>query len=399
MRKIILTESQYKLLHEIDWEDTYSDVYKACVNVNKLIEDLNNQLNKVLIDKEMSDDNEFDGNKKKSDVFQPFYSKESRKRLTKISSSGELGIDIGSYIKAITGIPKTIFDSNSKMEKSSEGGTQMVVNTGLPALLAIVYDKERSEFFKVNTCPKAGECRDYCYARKGQYGMNDGLILKLLQRVNLLLNNPEIYYKMAIRELQLKAYEAQLASTDENPVKLVIRWNDAGDFFAKKYFEIAKDITSELLEKGFDVLSYAYTKDAEIYLGGNKDFVMNFSKGAKKSEQDKVDFENTKYSEVVPKQINLKEPFWTDLFVKPKGKRYDIDEETGLPKFVPNGKEELKQRIAQKYGISANRLMFQNELPKKWGENFQYDAIVYPKGDSDIAAQRWDIQRTFLLIH
>jgi hypothetical protein len=397
MRQIILTERQYINLTEIDWEGTYPDVNKSCININKLIEELNNQLNKVLIDKEMNDVD--DDTKRKSDIFQPFFSKASRERLTKKEFTGELGIDIEKYIKAITGMPKTIFDSNSKMEKSSAGGTQMVVNTGLPALIAIVYDKENKEFFKINTCPKAGECRNYCYARKGQYGMNDGLILKLLQRVNLLLNEPEIYYKLAMKDLELKAFEAKLASTDEEPVKLVIRWNDAGDFFAKKYFEIATKITNKLLAKGYDVLSYAYTKDAEVYLAGNEDFVMNFSKGAKASEMKKLDFEKTKYSEVVEKKIDLKTPFWNDLFVKPKGKRYDIDGATGLPKFIEGGEEELKNRISKKYNVPYQKLIFQKDLPKKWGDKFQYDAIVYPTGDSDLAAQRWDVQRTFLLIH
>ena len=107
--------------------------------------------------------------------------------------------------------------------------------------------------------------------------MNDGLILKLLQRVNFLLNHPDMYYKRMARELEIKAFEAQYDSTDNKPVKLVIRWNDAGDFFSKKYFQMAIDVTNELVEKGYDVLSYAYTKDAEKYLAGNKDFIMNFS--------------------------------------------------------------------------------------------------------------------------
>jgi hypothetical protein len=392
MKKLIITESQYQFLNEIDWEDKFSDVYKSCVPIDRIVEELNNQLNKYVVDTQMGN---VETPSKKGKVFHPLYSEKSKERLTKRASSGDLVIDIDKYIKAITGVPPSIFDINPKMEKSDDGGTQLAINTGLPALYAIVFDKDKEQFFKINTCPKAGECINYCYARGGQYGMNDGKILKLLQRVNLLLNEPEFYYEKMIRELELYAFQAKYDSK-----KLIIRWNDAGDFFTRTYFNMAKDATNELLKKGYDVLSYAYTKDSEVYLAGNEDFVMNFSKGAKKSEQEKVDFEKTKYSEVVPKkEINLNEPFWSDLFVKPKGKKYDIDDETGLPKFIPNGVEMLKKRIAQKYGISSDRLIFQNELPKKMGDKFQYDVMVYPTGDSDIGAQRWDVQRTFLLIH
>ena len=483
MKKLIITESQYKLLHEIDFEDTFSDVNASCVPIDKIVDELNNELNKYLIDKNMllfdlgisvdvitlskSEENIFgtkkgviitsiepntimgktnikngfiviavndsltktvnqlidsimeaelsvkfkgfykDNNEiltysivkppKKTKIFQPFHSEKSRGRLTKNDSE----VDIEKYIKAITGIPDTIFDISPKMEKSDNGGTQLAINTGLPALYALVYDKDKEKFYKVNTCPKAGECRNYCYARGGQYLMNDGKILKLLQRVNLLLNEPEIYYQKTLRELELHAFKAKLDS-----IKLVIRWNDAGDFFSKKYLRMAKDATEELLKKGYDVLSYAYTKDAEAYLAGNENFVMNFSKGAKKSEQDKIDFEKTKYSEVVPKEeVNTK--IWSDIFVKPKDAKYDINNETGLPEFKPvgdpdlpiGGEAELKRRIAQKYSISVDRLIFQKDLPKKLGNEFQYDVIVYPTGDSDIGAQRWDVQRTFLLIH
>ena len=286
------------------------------------------------------------------------------------------------------------------MEKSTADGTQIVLNTGIPALFAIVFDKDSKQFYRINTCPKAGECINYCYARKGQYGMNDGLILKLLQRVNFLLNHPDMYYKRMARELEIKAFEAQYDSTDNKPVKLVIRWNDAGDFFSKKYFQMAIDVTNELVEKGYDVLSYAYTKDAEKYLAGNKDFIMNFSKDAKKSELKKLDLDTTKYSDVIKSKIDLKTPMWSDLFKKGEaGKKYSIDSVTGVPEFIPGGKELLKARISKMYNIPIERLIFQNELPNTIGDKFQYDAIVYQKGDSDISAQRPDVQRTFLLFH
>jgi hypothetical protein len=91
---------------------------------------------------------------------------------------------------------------------------------------------------------------------------------------------------------------------------------------------------------------------------------------------------------------------WSDLFKKGEaGKKYSIDSITGVPEFIPGGKELLKARLAKMYNIPIERLIFQNELPNKLGDKFQYDAIVYQKGDSDISAQRPDVQRTFLLFH
>lgn len=397
--KVLLTESQYQRLNEIDWEGEFSDVNKSCLNIDKFVQELNNELHKVLVNKELFGKEKNKERAKSTRTIHPFHSKTSINSLTKQSEEG-LDIDIEKYIKAITAIPKSIFEVNSKMEKSTADGTQIVLNTGIPALFAIVFDKDSKQFYRINTCPKAGECINYCYARKGQYGMNDGLILKLLQRVNFLLNHPDMYYKRMARELEIKAFEAQYDSTDNKPVKLVIRWNDAGDFFSKKYFQMAIDVTNELVEKGYDVLSYAYTKDAEKYLAGNKDFIMNFSKDAKKSELKKLDLDTTKYSDVIKSKIDLKTPMWSDLFKKGEaGKKYSIDSVTGVPEFIPGGKELLKARLAKMYNIPIERLIFQNELPNKLGDRFQYDAIVYQKGDSDISAQRPDVQRTFLLFH
>jgi hypothetical protein len=43
--------------------------------------------------------------------------------------------------------------------------------------------------------------------------------------------------------------------------------------------------------------------------------------------------------------------------------------------------------------------VYQYELPSEEGDKFQYDVIVLPTGDTDIGAQRNDVQKTFLLIH
>ena len=66
------------------------------------------------------------------------------------------------------------------------------------------------------------------------------------------------------------------------------RWNDSGDFFSKRYFEMGGEIMAELKQEGFVVKPYAHTKVADIYnasriapqglsVSGVPDFIVSFS--------------------------------------------------------------------------------------------------------------------------
>jgi hypothetical protein len=338
-----------------------------------------------------SDDRDSRG---KKDVI--YHKKIIKKILTK---NGDL--DVERFKNLITTPPDSIFDRNPKMEKSDEGRNQYTINTGLPAINGIVYDKSDNQFKHINTCPGAGACILVCYARKGFYGMNDGKILKLMRRLNLLWNNPEEYYNMIMDELEpLAVLKKREGRRKEITDQIVIRWNDAGDFFSDKYFEIAKRATNELLEAGFDVKSYAYTKQAKYVDLASDKFIMNFSKDSHERELRQVDLDKTKYSDVV-KRIDIEgDKMFTDLFAKGKdNKKHDFNPKTGLPNFVKGGAEELKRRISKEFNVPLDRLKYQFELPNKEDEKFKYDVIVLPVGDGDIAAQRMDVHRTFLLIH
>lgn len=318
----------------------------------------------------------------------------------------EGGLDVDKFKKLITTPPKVIFDKNPKMEKSDKGKSQFTVNTGLPAISGIVYDESDGQFKHINTCPGAGACQLVCYARKGFYGMNDGKILKLIRRLNLLWNDPEEYYNMIMDELEPLAVKLKRQGRRTGDVdQLVIRWNDAGDFFSETYFNIAKRVTEELISDGYDIKSYAYTKQAKFVNLAGDDFIMNFSKGSAPKELKQVDLDDVKYSEIVQRVDTEGNPMFKDLFAKGfdpesgKKKKYDINPETGLPNFIKGGANELKSRVAKEYNIPVDRLKYQFELPSEEGEKFEYDVIVLPTGDSDIGAQRNDVHKTFLLIH
>jgi hypothetical protein len=366
-------------MNEVDWEDKFSDAKASCVTPDQLAKEMNDELARL---------NTAAKDRKKRSVNAPIH---TRGNIEKSMSGGEL--DVEKFKALITAPPKTIFDQNPKMEKTDKGKAQLTVNTGLPAIVGIIYDNELNQFYKINTCPGAGSCRLVCYARKGFYGMNDGKSLKLIQRLNLLMNDPEEYYYMIMDELEPLAVKLKRQSRRSGEdIQLVIRWNDAGDFFSEAYYKIAQRVTAELVDAGFNVKSYAYTKLGKYMDLATSDFVMNFSRGANKREMSSVDIEKVKQSVIVPKEV------FDGVFVK-KGPRYEKDPETGLPQFVEGGYDELKNRIAKAYKVPTDNLYYLDELPTEQGEPLEYNAIVKPTGDGDSAAQREDVKITFLLIH
>ncbi len=364
-------------VNEVDWDEEFSDVKKTCLAPEMVVKMLNDQLSRL--DKPSKDREKIDAN-------------------TPIISRGNLpladgDIDVEQFIKEITARPKQIFDRNPKMEKSDTGGFQYTVNTGIPALRGIIYDIDNQKFFTINTCPGAGTCAVSCYARKGFYIMNDGKNLKYIQRLNLLLNDPEEYENIIMDELDPLAYKIKRDSRKEGKdIKLVIRWNDAGDFFAKKYYDIAISVTNQLVKAGYNIESYAYTKMGDIANIADPNFVMNFSDDANKKETAKVDTEATKISKIVPKEL------FKDIFLK-DGPSY-VKDEKGKAMFKDDAsKERLKNLISVKYNVPYETLAFNDELPPEQSSDYLYNVIVLPTGDSDIAAQRRDVRISFLLQH
>ena len=374
-------------------EADHPEAKAKCVTPQSLADDMNKELNRInTAAKERA-------SRGVKDVI--YHKKQIQAVLNK-----EGGLDVEKFKKLITTPPDRIFDKNPKMEKSDKGKSQYTVNTGLPAISGIVYDESDGQFKHINTCPGAGACQLVCYARKGFYGMNDGKILKLIRRLNLLWNDPEEYYNMIMDELEPLAVKLKRQGRRSGSVdQLVIRWNDAGDFFSDTYYKIAQRVTADLLDSGFDVKSYAYTKQAKFVDLATDDFIMNFSKGSAPAELRKVDLDKAKYSDIVQRVDTEGNPMFKDLFAKGfdpetgKKKKYDINPSTGLPNFIPGGDVELKKRISKEYSVPVERLKFQYELPAEEGEKFQYDVIVLPTGDTDIGAQRMDVHKTFLLVH
>jgi hypothetical protein len=399
-------------LNEIDFENKFNDASIKCLMPNVIVKWLNNELERLRHNR-----GEKEKNKIKSspldlsgDTVEPELThiiKTQRNIEKMLNPTGDINIDM--FIANITKEPATVFIQNAKMERSDFGRNQMTINTGIPALIGIVYDIDNEHFYAVTTCPGAGTCAIGCFARKAFYRMSDSKSMTLTRRLNYLMNFPEKYEEKTLTELK------QYISEIPKDFQLVIRWNDAGDFFAKQYFDIAKNVTKTLLDDGYNVKSYAYTKRAEyvMALDNDKNFVVNFSIDANKNELGKInqwsgsDTAKLSHKVELDKRTKEQKKQWVPSndfkqFFHKKGPHY-VKNASGKPTFVENGQEGLKDYIFRKYGkefnINRDSLKYTWELPHDDEGGRKYNVIVLPAGDSDISAQREDVRISFLLEH
>jgi hypothetical protein len=354
-------------INEIDWEGEFGDVSKECISD----EALKDYFNKILANQKLRSD-------KRSKSLLLVHNK-----AIPFDEKGD--IDVQAFIDNITKIPAQIYSQNEKMEKSSTDNS-ITFNVGIPALRGIVYDMEHEKFYIVNTCPGAGACTRICYARRGRYVLLPNIFGKQTRILNLLLNDPELFEKLLRHEIETLIWK-------NKGKKVMFRWNDAGDFFSKRYFEIAGRITKQLQDKGYNFESYAHTKMGDIYNLNDPNVLLNFSVDSAEKERKKVDIGTAKTSEIVPSGL------FNDLFLRDRA-HFKVDDAGKLIPVSADSLDILKQRIADKFNADINTLIMYDDLLKiPVGNEKKWNVIVLPKGQGDVAAQRKDVQRTFLLYH
>jgi hypothetical protein len=284
-------------------------------------------------------------------------------------------IDLDHFRELITQKPDEIISQNSKMKKSGLQ-TEVFYNTSLPALNGLIYDEENKEFAIVNTCPSAGVCKTYCYAKSGGYVQWKAVSLRQTRILNFLVNHPDDY-KAQIKS-EIKSLVAKHAKKN---TKVILRWNDSGDMLSDKYFEIVMDVARATPE----VQHYAYTKmvtKAKSYTDLPSNFIFNFSMGAVAPEEKKIKPASDKLSVVVP-----------DVLMK------GVIAKDKEGKWVYTDQKAAKDKIAMKYGVDPKSILTIDELgntPR--GSSKQYNVIVLP-GESDLSASREDVHGTYLILH
>ncbi len=288
--------------------------------------------------------------------------------------------------------PTTLLKQNAKMIHSG-GDATVYFNLGLPALKGLAVNEKNNEFVIVDTCPGAGKCQLFCYAKKGGYIQWKNSSMSQTRVLNFLLNDPEGFkskLSSEIKNAQIKFDKKQTKlSSNKNKTKLVIRWHDAGDFFSPEYLNFAYSIAANFPDVDF----YAYTKMASVAVGTKPaNFTTNFSGGSTPEQEKQIDFKTTKHSTVVPKQA------FEDLILRGDDGKVKRDEKNRI-QFSPENLTTLKKKLAMKYSVSADSVITYDEMVAiPVGMEPNWNVIVKP-GDGDDSANRADVLGTYLLLH
>lgn len=153
------------------------------------------------------------------------------------------------------------------LRQNSELRPHRIWNYSIPAWYVTLPDGSR-----FMTCPHAGPCAQFCYARAGAYRFSN--VLEAHTR-NLLeyLDDPEAWKDRLVEELGRKKFR-QTGHPRDLPVEgdhwleawaryggAAVRIHDSGDFFSEPYLrdwlEVARRVP--------DVLFYAYTKEISLF--------------------------------------------------------------------------------------------------------------------------------------
>ncbi len=301
-----------------------------------------------------------------------------------IKDESDRKFDLDKLKAAIITRPTKLLKQNEKITHSG-GETAQYYNIGLPALKGLAVNEKTGDFIVVDTCPGAGACKVYCYAKKGGYVQWKASSMSQTKVLNFLLNDPQGFKAKLESEIQ-----TEVDKFAKKGAKVVIRWHDAGDFFSPDYVDLAYSVARKFPQVDF----YAYTKMANVATGNKPDnFKMNFSMGATPEQEKQIQPKTTKHSTVVPK------PMFTDLILKDdKGKL--IKDKDGKIQFKsPEAIDILKDKLSAKYGVPKDTIVTYDEMKViPVGKEPKLNVIVKP-GDGDESANRADVVGTWLLIH
>ena len=300
-----------------------------------------------------------------------------------IKDENDRTFDLDKLRAAITARPEKILKQNEKITHSG-GGSTVYYNIGLPALKGLAVNEATGEFVVVDTCPGAGACKVYCYAKKGGYVQWKASSMSQTRQLNFLLNDPQGYKNKLENELR-----SAVTKFGKKGTKVVVRWHDAGDFFSPEYLDLAYSVAKDFPDVDF----YAYTKMAGVATGNKpSNFKMNFSMGATPEQEKQIDFQRTKHSTVVPKQM------FDDLISRDADGKV-VRNDKGQIQFSDDNLKVLKKKLASKYNMPEDSVITYDEMMAlPVAKEPTYNVIVKP-GDGDDSANRSDVIGTWLLIH
>jgi len=329
------------------------------------------------------------GTKTKQDRFKPIIHGSNVKAITKDDGGEEW--DLEDLKRQITTPPRAILGSNAKMSKSKAEGA-ITYDLTLPALSGIVVDEETGEFVEIVTCPGAGECQLYCYARKGGYVMFPASSMSAAQALNFLVNHPSDYMRMFDQEVKKTKGQA-----DKHGIKLLVRIHDAGDFFSKDYYNLMMDVA----RNNQDVKFYFYTKMGELATDSSAppNVVSQFSPGAKSREVKTVQMTRDA-GKHVKDAVTLPKDMFRDLFVTDAKGKY-VKDEKGRTQVKGEAEwNQFKQKLAATYKLDPDTIVTYDEMNRiPEGPKPKWNVVVFPAGHGDLGASRLDVSKQFLMFH
>jgi hypothetical protein len=151
---------------------------------------------------------------------------------------------------------------------------------------------------KFNTCPNAGVCASFCYAKNGTF-MFSNVRKAHIEKLEFVLNKRDEWINAINTELKLKKYNGKY-----------IRIHDAGDFFSLQY---AMDWINFAKENP-QCIFYTYTKEVSLFKNIGelpKNFITIFSFGGK--EDHLINKEIDRHSDVFPNHKEMIEAGYNDI--------------------------------------------------------------------------------------
>jgi hypothetical protein len=304
-----------------------------------------------------------DGDKEKTDKYKMPYVHRSN---IEIKDEANRTFDLDKLKATITRRPDKILKQNEKITHSG-GDSTIYYNIGLPALKGLAVNEKTGEFVIVDTCPGAGACKVYCYAKKGGYVQWKSSSLSQTRQLNFLLNDPSGYKAKVEAEIRDAVNKFGKKGT-----KVVVRWHDAGDFFSPEYLDLAYSVAGNFPDVDF----YAYTKMAGVASGSKpSNFKMSFSMGAAMEQERQIDFKTTKHSTVVPKQL------FDDLILRDDGGKIVRDKRGKMQFNSPESLDILKKKLSDKYKMSQDSIITYDEMMKIPPTGFLFQTSFFDYND------------------
>ena len=173
-----------------------------------------------------------------------------------------------------------ILTQNDKMRKTSKENDIRLYNFGITALQSHTTGRK--------TCPFAGECAKFCYARKGSF---------------IWTNTKKAYEKRYLLTKEKSLFIDKMTNAIERRKATHIRIHDSGDFYNFDYI----NSWFEIINKFSNVKFYAYTKSKILFDKLTdlipKNLTLIFSLGSKNDEL--IDLSRDRHSKIFENENEL----------------------------------------------------------------------------------------------